>query len=385
VKTTNVAPHDSVTTHSHDGAIFISLEMGRANWLVTALLPGSEKMSRHEVPGGDAAELFALTARLKGKVAKRSGPDISVVAIQEAGTDGFWLHRMMLKEGIESYVVDATSIAVARKFRRTKTDAVDGMVLLRTLLAYKRGEPRVCSMVVTPSVEEEDRRRLSRERRNLVRERIRHSNRIKGFLIGHGIRGFNPLRLDRYERLEELRMPNGGELPPRIKAEIKRELDRLELVQRQIKDVCKERDSFMSAEAPASPAKTLVALKGIGEEIAATLWMEGLYRRFDNRRQLASYAGLAPSPWQSGDMQREQGISKSGNPRLRTCMVELCWLWLRHQPDSAVSKWFQDRVRGDSGRIRRVMICALARKLLIALWRYVSTGELPEGAKLKAA
>lgn len=279
------------------GTVLVSIELSKARWLITALASGSPKMSRHDVTGGDGQGLLDLLTRLREKAQRRLDGPVAVITIQEAGIDGFWLHRMLEANGIESHVVDATSIAVARRFRRVKTDTIDGETLVRTLAAFKRGEPRVCSMVVAPSLAEEDRRRLSRERKTLVGERIRFTNRVKGLLFAHGIRGFIATRSDRYERLEELRCADGQPLPPRVKAEVIRALQRLELVQKQLFTVCKERDALIELGEEATPARTLASLKGIGPEIASTLWLEGLYRRFDNRRDVAAYAGLAPSPY----------------------------------------------------------------------------------------
>jgi transposase len=373
-----------VNTPVASASLFVSLELSQARWLVTLLAPGSDTMSKHTSPGGDGEALLALLARQRTRAERHCGQPVRIVVIQEAGLDGFWIHRRLEANGIESYVVEPASISVSRRHRRAKTDAIDGEALLRTLMAYKRGEPRVCSMVVPPSPDEEDRRRLSRERQTLVAERIEHTNRIKGLLAAQGITGYEPRRPDCRERLEALRTGDGRPLPPRLKAEIGRALDRLALVQGQIVAVEAERATLLAAEAVAAPASRLLTLKGIGPEFATVLWLEGLFRGFRNRRQVAAYAGLAPSPWQSGSMNGEQGISKSGNPRLRTTMVELAWLWLRHQPDSALSRWFQERVRAERGRVRRIAIVALARKLLVALWRFVTDGVVPEGAKLKA-
>jgi transposase len=272
-----------------------------------------------------------------------------------------------------------------RRARRAKSDAIDGETLLRTLIAYRRGEPRVCSMVRPASAEDEDRRRLTRERRTLMRERIEHTNRIKGLLMGQGISGFNPMGKDRLARLDALQTRDAHPLPPRLRAEIRREIERLDLLTRQLKQVEAERDALVASASDTAdnPAKVLMRLKGIGAETATRLWLEGLFRTFANRRQVAAYAGLAPTPWLSGCIAREQGISKSGNPRLRTAMIELAWLWLRNQPDSALSRWFTDRVRTEGGRKRRVTIVALARKLLVALWKYIDRGEVPAGAVLK--
>ena len=367
--------------------LFVSLELSRARWLVTSLSPGGSKVSRHSVAGGDSKDLLRLLADLRVKAERHIGASVQIVTIQEIGFDGFWIHRVLVSNSIESHVVEAASIAVPRRRRRAKTDAIDGELLLRTLMAFKRGEPRVCAMVVVPSPDEEDRRRLSRERKTMIKERIVHINRIKGLMACQGIAGFEPMRANARERLEELHTGDGRAIPERMKAEIRRELDRLELLRRQIADVEAERDALLHAEeAPTgSPGAQLLKLRGIGPEFATVLWHEGLYRCFANRRQLAAYAGLAPSPWRSGDMKREQGISKSGNARLRTTMIEAAWLWLRHQPGSALSQWFQERVRTDRGRLRRVSIVALARKLLVALWRFTTHGEIPEGASLKTA
>jgi transposase len=310
-----------------------------------------------------------------------------VVVIQEAGLDGFWIHRLLVGRGIESHVVDPASIAVNRRHRRAKTDSIDGEALLRTLMAWSRGERQVCSMVQPPSPEAEDRRRLSRERGRLIKERIQHVNRITGLLASQGVSDYEPLRRDRRARLDALTTGDGRRLPERLRAEIGREIERLELVLTQIARVESERDALVaeaaSADRDAVPA-TLLRLRGIGPELASLLWLEGLFRRFGNRRQLAAYAGLAPSPWQSGGLEREQGIAKSGNPRLRQAMIELAWFWIRHQPGSALSRWFVERVGAARGRVRRISIVALARKLLVALWRFVTNGIVPEGAVFKA-
>ena len=370
------------------GAIFVSLELSRRAWLITSLSPGGgEKMSKHSVPGSDVSGLLRRFAELRRKAAARTGQDFPIIVIQETGLDGFWIHRVLQSEGIESHVVDAASILTSRRRRRAKTDRIDGEILVRTLMAFKRGEPRVCSMVRAPTPEEEDRRRVSRERRTLVGERVRHANRIKGLLFAQGVFGYEPLRKGRRERLEALRTGDGRPLPVHLKAQIIRELDRLEVVLVQLKTVGAERDALLKqvTDAECSPPAMLMQLKGVGPETAAVLWSEGLFRQFDNRRQLAAYAGLAPTPWQSGSIDHEQGVSKAGNPRLRTTMVELAWLWLQNQPASALSLWFHERVRRLGGRMRKTTIVALARKLLIALWRYTIAGVVIEGAVMKPA
>lgn len=375
---------------THLGAIFVSLELSRSNWLITSLSPGNgEKMSKHGVAAGDSAALLARFAELRRKAFTRTGTSYPIITIQEAGLDGFSLHRVLQQEGIESHVVDAASVAVPRRRRRAKTDRIDGEALLRVLLAYKRGEPRVCSMVVAPSPEEEDRRRICREREVLLDERIRHVNRIKGLLFAQGISGYAPLRRNRRARLAALRTADGRVLPEQLKVQISRELDRLELLLDQIRAVEATRDAMLArlretaneaTKAP-HPLAMLLGVKGIGAEFAASLWFECFYRSFANRRQLASYAGLAATPWQSGKIANEQGVSKAGNPRLRTKLVQLAWLWLRHQPQSALARWFH----AHSQRGRKSAIVALARKLLVALWKYATAGVVIEGARLKSA
>jgi transposase len=273
-----------------------------------------------------------------------------------------------------------------------------------------RGAPRVCSMVCVPSVAQEDRSRPSRERQVLVAERIRHVNRIKGLLFSQGVRDYEPVHRDRRVRLAELRTGDGRPLPERVRLQIVRELDRLELLRDQIKAVERERDEMLgmrprragkrargAAKAPANdeeapsqeivqePAAALLRrLKVIGPEMAAVLCSEGFFRSFSNRRQVAAYAGLAPTPWRSGSIDREQGVSKAGNPRLRTSMIECSWFWLQHQKETDLARWFYDRVRAHP-QARKTAIVALARKLLVALWKYATQGVLIAGAVMKPA
>ena len=319
------------------GAIFVSLELSRSTWLITSLSPGNgEKMSKHVVDGGNITELLARFEQLQQKAWLRTGKSFPIVTIQEAGLDGFWIHRILEANGIESYIVDAASIATSRRRRRVKTDKIDGEALTRTLLAFKRGEPRVCAMVRAPSHEDEDRRRICRERKVLIAERVRHVNRVKGLLFAQGVSGYQPLRKDRRKCLEELQTGDGRDLPRHLKTQINRELDRLELLLEQIAAVESERNSLLSVNEPLAfeaPAPAmLLTLKGVGAEFAAVHWTEALCRHFDNRRQIAAYAGLTPTPWMSGTIDHEQGVSKAGNPRLRTTMIQLSWLWLRNQP-----------------------------------------------------
>ncbi len=341
-------------------------------------------MSKHSVPAGDVSALLLRFAELKRKAKARARRTFPIITIQEAELDGFWLHRLLESEGVESHVVDPASIATSRRRRKAKTDRLDGEALLRALLAFKRGEPRVCAMTVPPTPDEEDRRRLSRERKTLVAERVEHVNRIKGLLFSQGIVDYEPLGRDRRKRLEELHTGDGRPLPVNLKSAITREFDRLELLLDQIKTIEATRDALLAEQQVVAfpPAgNMLLEFKGVGPEFATVLWTEGLFRHFDNRRQVASYAGLAPTPWQSGSVSHEQGVSKAGNPRLRTTLIELAWLWLRNQPTSALSLWFKQRIEG--GRGKKTTIVAMARKLLVALWKYIKSGVVVEGAVMK--
>lgn len=403
------AHHHDATPIETDATLFVTLELSLTRWIIVASAPGEDKASKHAVAACDGPGLLALLDRLRERAEHRRGGAVAIVVMQEAGRDGFWVHRLLETHGMKSHVVDPSSIAVNRRSRRAKTDRIDAEAMLRTLMAWSRGERQVCSMVRPPTREAEDARRLSREREALLAERIRHANRIKGLLATQGIFGFEPTRHDRRGRLAGLRTAQGQTLPPRLGAELLRQVDRLELTMQQLAAVEAERDVALAAGGCVGPAADAVAansqcdgdtraavplrnegagarllrLKGIGPETAAVLAGEAFFRDFRNRREIAAYAGLAPSPWQSGGVDNEQGISKAGNARVRKTMGQLAWLWLRNQPDSALSAWYRDRVRDGRGRIKRIAIVALARKLLVALWRFVIHGVVPTGAALK--
>jgi transposase len=377
---------------SDDSTLFAALELSRKSWLVATNAPGEEKVSKRTIAAGDGRALLDLLAGLREKAERRIGKPVKVVVIQEAGLDGFWLHRLLEANGIESHVVDPASIAVDRRKRRCKTDALDVDALLRTLMAWARGERRVCSMVRPPSPEDEDHRRLSREREALVKERIQHTNRIKGLLAAQGITDFEPLRPGHRARLDGLTTGDGRALPPRLKEEIRRQLARLDAVISDLKTVEAGRDALLADDTVAvstgdgtpPAAAALSRLKGLGPEFVSILCLELLFRSFNNRREVAAYAGLTPSPFKSGGIDREQGISKSGNPRLRKMLIQLAWMWIRYQPGSAISRWFAGFAGTKRGRIRRIGIVAVARKLLVALWRFATQGVVPEGAALKS-
>jgi len=378
-----IAPTRTVAATESVTACLI-FELSKASWRLGVVLPGSQKMSSYTIDGGD---LEALTLRLADIRAKagRGGKPVRVVSCYEAGLDGHWLHRWLTAQGVVSYEVDPASVEVNRHARRVKTDRIDLEKLMRMLLAFLRGEPRVCSMVRVPSVEEEDHKRRTRERDRLLVERTAHTNRIKGLLHGQGIRDVMPLKRDFIASLNKMNTGDGHLLPDRLKDEIVREHARLCLVDQQIRQL--EAASAAEQRAPvkgSSAAKIaqLMDLRGIGPVGGQMLVNEVFYRSFDNRRQVGSYFGLTATPFDSGASRREQGISKAGNRRARTIAIELAWLWLRHQPGSPLSCWFRERVGELKGRIRRITIVAVARKLMIELWRYVTTGVVPTGAVL---
>jgi transposase len=375
---------------THDGAVRcpLAIELSKKSWIVAVNSPLSDKISYYTVK--DWNGLRELIDKVRTRVGRELKRPVEIVSCYEAGYDGFWLHRLLEQTGVRNCVIDPASVQVDRRARRLKTDNVDVTKLLRSLMAYLRGEPKVWSVLRVPTIAEEDDRRLHRERDRLINERVRHVNRIKGLCALHGIYHYQPLRSDRMKCLEQLRTGDGRQLPPRLKAEIQRELQRLELVLQMIKTIEKERNVMALGKAPstygnAKKVQQLVKIGSIGSEIATVLVGEVFFRQFNNRQEVGSYAGLTPSHFQSGPSTRDQGISKAGNPKARTIMLELAWFWIRYQPDSPLTIWFRERVGTAKGRIRRIAIVAVARKLLIALWRYVETGVVPTGAKLKAS
>jgi transposase len=373
-------------TVGHVGTIFVAIELSQKSWLMTIHSPDRDRISRHKLVGGDHVGLLSLLEKIRSRASQKLDAAPVVVSCYEAGYDGFWLHRLLTAAGIRSHVFDPASIAVEQRGRRAKTDRIDGELLLRTLMAYCRGEPRVVRIVRPPSPEQEDARRETRERDRLVKEQVGHTNRIKALLRLLGMAVGNPRRRDWLKWLSAQRDWQGEAAPPHIKAEIEREHARLMLLREQLAAL--ERRSAQAQPTPAVAEmarrrNTLFRLKALGPAFSGTLGNEVFYKDFDNRRQVGAYVGLAPSPWQSGGTDREQGISKAGNPRARKAAVELGWLWIRHQPNSALTLWFLARTVKASKRIKRIAIVALARKLIVALWRYVMTGLVPVGAVLK--
>jgi transposase len=364
--------------------VYVALELSKAKWKLGIVLPGSEKMSRYTIDGGDLGALMKRLEDARGKAA-RQGQPVRVLSCYEAGYDGHWLHRWLTGQGVINHEIDPSSIAVNRRARQAKTDRIDLDRLMRAFLAYLRGEPRACSVLRVPTPEQEDSKRRSRERERLKKERTAHTNRIKGLLHAQGIRDAMPLKPGFLARLAQMRTGDGRPLPPKLMEEFVREHARLVLVDKQLRELEATSLAELRAAAPGSnEAKVvqLTSLRGLGGVNGQKLTNEVFYRGFDNRRQLGSYIGLSGTPFDSGASRREQGISKAGNARARATAIETAWLWVSHQPDSELTRWFWQRVGNHKGRIRRIMIVALARKLMVALWRYLETGLVPTGAVL---
>lgn len=359
--------------------VYAAIELSKKTWVLGIAAPDRDRPSIHRISGGNIAELVSRL-RVAAKNNRR------ILVCYEAGYDGFWLARVLAKTGTECRVLDPASIQVNRRARRVKTDRIDVLALLRALVATDRGERHVCAIVRVPSVEEEDARRSHRERQRLIRERTGHINRIKGLLFAQGIRDIKPkLRRTRID-FAALQTAEGHPVPHRLRRELEREYARLALIETQLREVETERDTA-DAQDPVVERKRqmLVAVQGVGGTSAAILAREVFARSFGNRRQLGSYLGLTPSAYDSGSVRRSQGISKAGNSWARRILIEVAWLWQKYQPASPLSAWYIQKTTGQSSRIRRIMLIALARKLAISLWRYLETGLIPEGVVMARA
>ena len=420
--------------HTLGHTIYAAVEVSRKSWTVALHTRNTGRIGLHTVPAANTAALAGLIDRAREALERGRGPRPRVLCGYEAGYEGFWLARCLARLGVEPFVLDPASLPASRKARRAKTDRLDAAGMVRALMAFDRGEPLAPGTVRIPGVEEEDRRRLLRERRRLVKQRTMLANSVKGLLMLHGVFDLDPRKRDFAQRLDAGRTGYGTPLPPGLCAEVRRTTTLLAVVESQIAEVEAERDRIVaravsraapeddggrqavSGAAPAGDggkrAKSgaapkgdggkqagsgaapeddgepgtmiarLVGLRGVGANDAVLLAREVFCRGFRNRRELAGWAGLAPAPWASGGMARSQGIDKAGPPWLRVQMVQLAWRWLRHQPQSALSKWFRARTGTSGDRVRMVFVIALARKLLVALWRYATTGVAPDGAAL---
>jgi transposase len=373
-------------TPDYNETLVLAIELSNSNWVLAAQVPGLANVKNKRTIEPTVEALMAAIESYRARAAKTGRKVQRVIATYEAGWSGFWLARWLTRQGIEVHVIQPSSVPVDRRVRRAKSDGIDAELLLRTLLAWLRTEPRVCSMVPIPDEADEDARRLLRERSELIKERIKLVNRIGAVLATLGVPEYDPMKRNRRQRLDELRTALGGPLPIHARAKIARMLDRLKLVLDQIAELERQRDAVLDEERPDKAAEMiqqLASLRGIGVQSATVLVREGFVREFANGKALGSYAGLTATPYSSGGVEREQGIGKAGNARLRTMMVELAWIWQRYQAESAQVRWFRERISGTGRRMRKVMVVALARKLLIALWRFATHGVVPEGAVMK--
>lgn len=377
----------SLVAFDQNNTLVAVVELSLKTWLVACLVPG---LARNPLKkqGPEADALLALLHRWRNEAVKAGSRIDRIVVAFEAGRDGFWLARWLRAREIEAYVIHSTSIPVSREHRRAKTDRLDAGLLMRAVLGWLRGEPKHCSMVAIPTLAEEDARRPNREHENLVGERTRIVSRMKATMVRHGIRNFNVKLRKASERLKGLHGPEGVPLPPNTLAELWRDMARLRFIAEQLKEIEKmrlERLQQTPREGAHPMVLMLAKILGIGVETADMLVHEVLSRSLRDEKAVGRYGGLTGAPDESGSKRREKGLARGGNARVRRGMIQLAWRWLMFQKNSALAQWYRARTTDARGDVRKTMIVALARKLLIALWRYVTTGELPAGAKLRPA
>jgi len=374
----------SLTALELDSTLIAVIEMSLSNWLVAGIVPGIERQPLKKLAVDESA-LLKLLHRWREE-AEKAGRRIERTAVAfEAGRDGFWLARWLKAHSIEAHVIHAASVAVSREHRRAKTDRLDSELLKRAFLGWLRGERDHCKMVAIPSIKDEDAKRPNRERESLVGEQSRIVNRMKAALIRLGIRGFNPKLKRAAGRLDGLHTPEGEPIPPNTLAELRRDMERRRLVSnqiRQIEEARLERLEQAPGDGPHAMVRLLARVIGVGIETADMLVQEVLSRNMRDRRAVARYAGLTGSPDESGRKCREKGLARSGNARVRRGMIQLAWRLLMFQKNSALAQWFRARTENARGT-RKTMIVALARKLLIALWRLVREGVVPDGVVLR--
>ena len=370
--------------YSTQATLYLAFELSNQEWKLGFTVGLGQPARQRKIAAGDTTALKQEITLAKQRF--NLPADAAVVSCYEAGRDGFWLHRFLESEHITNLVVDSASIEVSRRGKHAKTDRLDVEKLLTMLLRYHGGEARVWSVVHVPSLEAEDQRQLHRQLLALKGERTRYVNRIKGLLVGQGIH--MAVDAEFLTRLPQLRLWDGSALPKGLRTRLQREFTCWQFVHRQILELEAERRAVLrsSQEACIEQVRQLLRLKGIGENSAWLYVMEFFgWRDFHNRREIGALAGLTPTPFQSGADDHEQGISKAGNTLIRAMAIEIAWGWLRHQPDSELSQWYQERFGAGSTRLHKIGVVALARKLLIALWHYLESGEPPPGATLKPA
>jgi len=385
----------SLAALDHDSTLIAVIEMSQSTWLVAGIVPGINRQPLKKL-AADEATLLQLLYRWRDEATK-AGRTIDRIAVAyEAGRDGFWLARWLRGRGIEAHVIHPTSVAVSREHRRAKTDRLDTELLKRAFLGWLRGEPRHCSMAKIPTPEEEDAKRPNRERENLVSERTRIVNRMKSTLARLGLRGFKPTLRKAAERLDRLRTAEGVPLPPNTLAELRRDMARLRFVMDQIREIEAARLIRLEQHpelASHAMVRLLARVIGVGIETADMLVHEILSRNLRDRKAVARYAGLTGSPDESGARRREKGLARpapgreqgAGNARVRRGMIQLAWRFLMFQKNSALAQWYRTQTADRRGTTRKTMIVALARKLLVALWQLVTSGEVPEGVVLRPA
>jgi transposase len=377
----------SLTSLEQDSTIIAVIEMSQAKWLVAAVVPGVERQPLKRLDADEAA-LLKLLHRWRNEAGQAGRQVKRIVVAYEAGRDGFWLARWLRVRGIEAYIIHPASIAVSREHRRAKTDRLDTELLMRAFLGWLRGEKRHCSMVAIPTVEEEDARRPNRERGNLVTEQTRIVNQIKAVLTRFGIRTFRPTLRKAEEQLEGLRTAEGAPLLENTRAELGRYLARLRVVREQIRAIEQSRLGKLATtpeKGPHAMVRLIARVLGVGVETADMLVNEVFSRHWRDRKAVARYAGLTGSPDESGRRRRERGLARAGNTRVRCGMIQFAWRFLRFQKDSALAQWFAGRTADKRASTRKTMIVALARKLLIALWRLATRGEVSDGIVLRPA
>jgi transposase len=369
-----------------DTTLIAIVELSLSSWLVAGMIPGVSREPLKKLEP-NPEDLLKLLYSWRGEAIK-AGRQITRIAVAyETGRDSFWLARWLREREIDAHVIHATSVAVSREHRRAKTDRLDTAMLKRGFLGWLRGEPGHCTMAIVPTMEEEDAKRPHREREALIAEQTRVSNRMKAALIQFGVRNFNPVLLKAKDKLVSVRTPEGKSLPSHTMAAMRRDMERLQFIKCQLKTIEQERLRHFEQN-PEDPINVKVGLLsriyGLGLDTADTLVREILLRMLRDRKAVARIAGLTGSPQESGSIRREKGLSRSGNARVRKAMIQMAWRMLKFQPESALVLWYKQRTDGTKG-LRKRMIIALARKLIIALWRYVNTGIVPEGFKLHAA
>jgi transposase len=379
----------SFTVLNQDSTLIVVIEMGLSSWLVAGMVPGVERQPLKKLEP-DEDQLLKLMNRWRHEALQAGHAIERVVVAYEAGRDGFWLARWLRERGVEAYVMHPSSVAVSREHRRAKTDRLDTQLLMRAFLGWLRGERRHCSMAAIPTIEEEDAKRPNREHEKLVGDRTRIVNRMKSTLARIGIRGFKPTLRKAEEKLSELHTAEGTLLPENTREELRRDIARLRIVREQLKEIEQQRLRKLKTATPAAKGRhamihLIARVMGIGIETADMLVNEILSRHLRDSKAVARYAGLTGSPDESGKRRREKGLARAGNARVRRGMIQLAWRFLRFQKDSVLAQWFRARAADGRSGTRKTMIVALARKLLIALWRMATTGEIPEGVILRPA